>query len=132
MVNANTLPSSKRKSLFQSISQLREYNFVMRWKSDNKSAALEDKPSNLYTFDWLPQRDLLCHPRVKAFVSHGGLLGTTEAVHCGVPMLITPFYGDQFLNAGAVEQRRFGVIVDFADFDTDHITRGLRSILDEG
>ncbi|KAH8282268.1 hypothetical protein KR054_006503 [Drosophila jambulina] len=131
MVNTNTLPSAKRKALFQSISQLKEYNFVMRWKTDNNSSPLEDKPSNLYTFDWLPQRDLLCHPGVKAFISHGGLLGTTEAVHCGVPMLITPFYGDQFLNAGAVEQRRFGVVLDFSDFDTEHITEGLRIILDK-
>lgn len=56
MVNSNTLPSGKRSALFQSISQLKEYNFVMRWKS---LESLEDKqPSNLYTFDWLPQRDL--------------------------------------------------------------------------
>ncbi|KMY90878.1 UDP-glycosyltransferase UGT5 [Drosophila simulans] len=129
MVNSNTLPSAKRMALFQSISQLNEYNFVMRWKS---LESLEDnKPSNLYTFDWLPQRDLLCHPKVRAFISHGGLLGTTEAVHCGVPMLVTPFYGDQFLNSGAVKQRGFGVIVDFGDFDTNHITRGLRIILDK-
>uniref|UniRef100_A0A6P4E8N8 UDP-glucuronosyltransferase n=1 Tax=Drosophila rhopaloa TaxID=1041015 RepID=A0A6P4E8N8_DRORH len=129
MVNTNTLPLAKRSALFQSISQLKEYNFVMRWKDDN--SLLNDKPSNLYTFDWLPQRDLLCHPKVKGFISHGGLLGTTEAVHCGVPMLVTPFYGDQFLNAGAMKQRGFGVIVDFSDFDTDHITRGLGIILDK-
>jgi len=129
MVNSNTLPSGKRSALFQSISQLKEYNFVMRWKS---LESLEDKqPSNLYTFDWLPQRDLLCHPKVRAFISHGGLLGTTEAIHCGVPMLVTPFYGDQFLNSGAVKQRGFGVIVDFRDFDSNHITRGLRIILDK-
>ncbi|KAI8043739.1 UDP-glycosyltransferase UGT5 [Drosophila gunungcola] len=127
MVNTSTLPSAKRNALFQSISQLKEYNFVMRWKGDKSMP--KDKPSNLYTFDWLPQKDFLCHPKVKGFISHGGLLGTTEAVHCGVPMLVTPFYGDQFLNAGAMKQRGFGVIVDFSDFDTDHITRGLRIIL---
>jgi len=129
MVNTNTLPSEKRNQLFQSISQLKEYNFLMRWKGEKSLD--KGKPSNLYTFDWLPQRDLLCHPKVKAFISHGGLLGTTEAVHCGVPMLLTPFYGDQFLNSGAIKQRGFGVIVDFSDFDADHITRGLRIILDK-
>ncbi|XP_017070082.2 LOW QUALITY PROTEIN: UDP-glucosyltransferase 2 [Drosophila eugracilis] len=128
MVNTNTLPLAKRRALFQSISQLKKYNFVMRWKGDKSGE--NDKPPNLYTFDWLPQRDLLCHPKVKAFISHGGLLGTTEAVHCGVPMLVTPFYGDQFLNSGAIQQKGFGVIVHFSDFDTDHITRGLRIILD--
>ncbi|KAH8289921.1 hypothetical protein KR018_003220 [Drosophila ironensis] len=129
MVNPNTLPSAKRAALFQSISQMKDYNFVMRWKIEKSLA--EEKPANLFIFDWLPQRDLLCHPMVKAFMSHGGLLGTTEAVHCGVPMLVTPFYGDQFLNAGAIEQRKFGVILNFEDFDVDHITRGLQQILDK-
>ncbi|XP_043950356.1 UDP-glycosyltransferase UGT5 [Drosophila biarmipes] len=129
MVNTNTLPSAKRNELFQSISQLKEYNFLMRWKGEKSLD--NEKPFNLYTFDWLPQRDLLCHTKVKAFITHGGLLGTTEAVHCGVPMLVTPFYGDQFLNSGAIKQRGFGEIVDFSNFDADHITRGLRVILDK-
>nr|XP_043068706.1 UDP-glucosyltransferase 2 isoform X2 [Drosophila bipectinata]XP_043068707.1 UDP-glucosyltransferase 2 isoform X2 [Drosophila bipectinata] len=129
MVNPNTLPPAKRNALFESISQFKQYNFVMRWKSG--LSLLKEKPINLHIYDWLPQRDLLCHHQVKGFISHGGLLGTTEAVYCGVPMLVTPFYGDQFLNAGAIEQRKLGVIVNFANFDKDHITRGLQKILDK-
>ncbi|XP_030556761.1 UDP-glucuronosyltransferase 1-3 [Drosophila novamexicana] len=129
MVNPSTLPAGKLQALFDTISQLPGYTFVMRWT--NQTLA-ENKPSNLHTYEWLPQRDLLCHPKVKAFVSHGGLLGTTESIYCAVPMLVTPFYGDQFLNAGAVVQRRFGVIVDFADFDEPHLTQALRTILHEG
>ncbi|XP_022232574.2 UDP-glucosyltransferase 2 [Drosophila obscura] len=130
MVDPTSLPDEKRRALFKSIAQMKDYTFLMRWKSGKPLA--EDKPSNLFTFDWLPQRDLLCHPRVKGFISHAGLLGTTEAVHCGVPMLVTPFYGDQFLNAGALAQRGFGVIVDFGDFDERHITSGLQTILEKG
>ncbi|XP_032294289.1 UDP-glucosyltransferase 2 [Drosophila virilis] len=129
MVNPSTLPAGKLQALFDTISQLPGYTFVMRWT--NQTLA-ENKPSNLHTYEWLPQRDLLCHPKVKAFLSHGGLLGTTESIYCAVPMLVTPFYGDQFLNAGAVVQRRFGVIVDFADFDEPHLTQALRTILQEG
>lgn len=35
------------------------------------------------------------HPNVKAFVTHGGLLGSSEAAHCAVPTVVTPMYGDQ-------------------------------------
>ncbi|SPP79042.1 UDP-glucuronosyltransferase 1-3 [Drosophila guanche] len=129
MVDPTTLPIEKRRALFKSIAHMKDYTFLIRWKSDKPLA--QDKPSNLFTFDWLPQRDLLCHPRVKAFISHAGLLGTTEAVHCGVPMLVTPFFGDQFLNAGALAQRGFGVIVHFGDFDEQHITSGLQKILEK-
>ncbi|XP_033249072.1 UDP-glucuronosyltransferase 1-3 [Drosophila miranda] len=130
MVDPSSLPDQKLRALFKSIAHMKDYTFLMRWKSGKPLP--HDKPGNLFTFDWLPQRDLLCHPRVKAFISHAGLLGTTEAGHCGVPMLVTPFYGDQFLNAGTLAQRGFGVIVDFGDFDEHHITRGLQTILDKG
>lgn len=126
MVNPNTLPAAKLRALYAIIAQLPEYTFVMRWTNQTKA---ENKPKNLHTYDWLPQRDLLCHPKVKAFLAHGGLLGTTEAVHCGVPMLVTPFYGDQFLNAAAIVQRQFGIIVDFAEFDEPHLIGALRTIL---
>jgi len=129
MVNTNTLPSAKRNELFQSISQLKEYNFLMRWKGE-KSLDKGKTLQSLYLRLVTPKRSVVSS-KGQGFHSHGGLLGTTEAVHCGVPMLLTPFYGDQFLNSGAIKQRGFGVIVDFSDFDADHITRGLRFILDK-
>lgn len=38
-------------------------------------------------------------------------MGSTEAAHCGVPMVLTPIYGDQFQNAKAAESRGMGSIV---------------------
>lgn len=128
MVDPSTLSAPKLQALLSTISKLNRYTFVMRWI---KKAMPENKPKNLHTFEWLPQRDLLCHPKVKAFVSHSGLLGTSESIYCGVPLLVTPFYGDQFLNAAAVVQRRFGVIVEFKNFDEHHLSRALRTILDD-
>ncbi|XP_017858841.1 PREDICTED: UDP-glucuronosyltransferase 1-3 [Drosophila arizonae] len=128
MVDPSTLSAPKLQALLSTIANLNRYTFVMRWI---KKAMPENKPKNLHTFEWLPQRDLLCHPKVKAFVSHSGLLGTSESIYCGVPLLVTPFYGDQFLNAAAVVQRRFGVIVEFKNFDEHHLSRALRTILDD-
>lgn len=35
------------------------------------------------------------HPKVRVFMSHGGLLGSSETAYCGVPVVATPMYGDQ-------------------------------------
>jgi glucuronosyltransferase len=51
--------------------------------------------SNVMIKDWMPQSDILGHPKVKVFITHGGLLGTQEGVHRNVPLLGIPIYADQ-------------------------------------
>lgn len=46
---------------------------------------------------------------MKAFISHGGLLGTLEAVHCGIPILVIPQFGDQHTNAAIIVENGNGV-----------------------
>jgi glucuronosyltransferase len=65
------------------------------WKFEED---LPNKPDNVYISKWLKQRDILAHPNVKLFITHGGLLGTTEAIFNGVPMVGIPVYADQKMN----------------------------------
>jgi glucuronosyltransferase len=65
------------------------------WKFEED---LPNKPDNVYISKWLKQRDILAHPNVKLFITHGGLLGTTEAIFSGVPMVGIPVYADQKMN----------------------------------
>ncbi|KAL4135966.1 hypothetical protein QTP88_007543 [Uroleucon formosanum] len=62
------------------------------WKYEGEMA---DKPKNVMTRKWFPQRDILLHTNVKLFISHGGISGVYEAVDGGVPVLGLPFYYDQ-------------------------------------
>lgn len=56
---------------------------------------------------------LLGHPNVKVFVTHSGLMGSSEAAYCGVPVVATPMFGDQFLNSAAFVNRGMGTIVHY-------------------
>ncbi|KAG9085084.1 hypothetical protein FS749_004704 [Ceratobasidium sp. UAMH 11750] len=49
--------------------------------------------------DWVNQLEVLEHPALHYFVSHGGWNSTTEAIVRGVPMIFWPVGGDQPINS---------------------------------
>ncbi|XP_067632107.1 UDP-glycosyltransferase UGT5-like isoform X2 [Eurosta solidaginis] len=124
MIRANTLPAAKREAILRAIKRLKQR---VIWKWENST--LDDKPDNLYISKWLPQRDILCHPNVRVFMSHGGLMGTSEAAYCGVPVVATPFYGDQFLNSAALKHRGMGVLLNYEDITENSVLKAIREVL---
>lgn len=42
-------------------------------------------------------------------------MGSSESAYCGKPMVLTPMYGDQFLNSAAAKARGMGFIVPYED-----------------
>jgi glucuronosyltransferase len=65
------------------------------------------------------------------FVTHGGLLGTIEAVYAGVPMVGIPMFGDQPMNIRAIVDGKIGVSVDYKDISKGNILKAIRTVLDE-
>ena len=66
-------------------------------------------PRNVKLFSWLPQNDILGHPKVKLFITHGGNNGQLESLFHAVPMLTIPFTGDQHYNAERIVARGYGL-----------------------
>lgn len=51
---------------------------------------LPELPSNVRLENWVNQRMVLNHPKVKVFVTHCGIQSITEAIDAAVPMLTIP------------------------------------------
>ncbi|XP_031639046.1 UDP-glucuronosyltransferase 1-3-like [Contarinia nasturtii] len=124
MIRGSTLPDAKRKSLLKAFASFKQ-KFL--WKFENDT--IQDQPENVFIRKWLPQRDILCHPNVRVFLSHGGLMGSSESVYCGVPMVLTPMYGDQFRNAAAAKARGIGFIVPYEDITESTIKIAISNAL---
>lgn len=63
-----------------------------------------------------------------AFVSHGGMLGSSEAASCGVPMVVVPFFGDQFGNAAMLKAAGMGTILNFDKLTADTLYSAVKEV----
>ncbi|XP_030623842.1 UDP-glucuronosyltransferase 1-2-like isoform X2 [Chanos chanos] len=95
---------------------------------------LGDQPStlgnNTLLVKWLPQADLLGHPKTRAFVTHGGTNGLYEAICHGVPVLGLPLIFDQIDNMVRLEARGAAKALDVTNLDVESLTQALNDILD--
>ncbi|GJQ65080.1 hypothetical protein Trydic_g7230 [Trypoxylus dichotomus] len=125
MIKGHTFPEDKRAMFQNAFSRLKQ-RVLWKWENDS----MPNQPANVMLQKWMPQFEILCHPNVKAFITHGGLLGTTETVHCGVPAVVMPQFGDQYTNAKALEASGGGVILDFSTITEEDVYNALRTVLD--
>lgn len=78
------------------------------------------------TYDFLI---ILAHPNIKVFISHGGLIGTLEAVFHGVPIIGIPVYGDQYKNLIKAEEAGTGTTLLYHDINEENLERILHEFL---
>ncbi|XP_045445412.1 UDP-glucosyltransferase 2-like [Melitaea cinxia] len=86
-------PPETLKILTDVISKL-PYDVLWKWDGDE----LPGRPHNVKISKWLPQSDLLRHPKIKLFITQGDLQSTDEAIEAGVPLVGLPMFGDQWFN----------------------------------
>ncbi|XP_051822417.1 UDP-glucuronosyltransferase 2B17-like isoform X8 [Antechinus flavipes] len=84
---------------------------------------------NTKTFDWIPQNDLLGHPKTKAFITHGGTNGIYEAIYHGIPMIGVPMFADQPDNIAHMKAKGAAVEVDFNSMTTEDMVNALKTVI---
>lgn len=87
--------------------------------------------NNTLLVDWLPQNDLLGHPKTRAFVAHGGTNGVQEAIYHGVPILGLPLMFDQKDNLSRMKARGVAKVLDLATLNRDTFLEALTEVLVE-
>ncbi|CAH1153876.1 unnamed protein product [Phaedon cochleariae] len=117
------LGSEKIESLISAFRQIRQR---VLWKLEEE---LPDLPGNVKVVNWIPQAEVLAHPNTKAFITHGGLFSTIEAVHFGVPIVGIPVYGDQKSNIARAVRDEYAVSVPFTDISSENVAAAIHEIL---
>jgi UDP:flavonoid glycosyltransferase YjiC (YdhE family) len=121
------MPLEKRKIILNGLSSRKE-KIILKWDDENSSKSLDRK--KFFISNWLPQADILAHPNTKVFVTHGGLLGSTEAVYHGIPVVGIPIFGDQRLNMARAQTAGWGVRVDYTNLTGSSFSWALKEVLE--
>ncbi|XP_017779857.1 PREDICTED: UDP-glucuronosyltransferase-like [Nicrophorus vespilloides] len=122
-VKSKDLPEEKVQSILRALSKLK---MKVLWKYEDDK--LEGKPKNVMIQNWMPQQEILSHPNVKVFLTHGGLLSSMEAIYFGVPLIGVPFFGDQMANMKMHVKNGFALQIDFDDLNEASLTETFDTI----
>ncbi|KAL4713974.1 hypothetical protein ACJJTC_005605 [Scirpophaga incertulas] len=123
-IQSSKLPTDQRNAFLNVFRRLK-VTVLLKWEEDE----LKNKPDNVVIRKWLPQKEVLAHPNVKLFISHGGLIGTHEALYHGVPIIGIPVYGDQYNNLLQVQESGFGKILQYHDITEETLDKMVNEIL---
>jgi rhamnosyltransferase subunit B len=85
-------------------------------------------PDAVAHFSYVPLDALL--PRTAAFVHHGGIGSTSQAMLAGIPQVLMPLAHDQFDNGMRVKKLRVGDSIPAPRFTGARLTAALRRLLD--
>ncbi|XP_018319636.1 UDP-glucuronosyltransferase 2B31 [Agrilus planipennis] len=129
LIAVETLPLNILRSFFDSFKEL-PYKVLFKGPRE-KLISKVNVPSNVHFEKWMPQRDILCHPNVKLFISHGGLMGTQEGIYCGVPTLGLPIFADQELNIANSQARGLALKLKFNEITKESFLTAVRTLLED-
>ncbi|XP_022164267.1 UDP-glucuronosyltransferase 2C1-like isoform X3 [Myzus persicae] len=122
-VKMTSLPENTKKAFMDALAQIPQR---VLWKYEDE---IENLPKNVMIKKWLPQREILLHPNVKLFISHGGISGLYEAVDGGVPVLGFPLFGDQPKNIDSLVNAGMAISMDILSVTKDEFFKNVLELL---
>ncbi|XP_018014274.1 UDP-glucosyltransferase 2 [Hyalella azteca] len=126
-VRASDMPAETINLLLEVFKSLEQ---KVLWKFNLPDLGV-DLPPNVRLTTWAPQQDLLGHPKMRLFITHGGLFSTQEATYHGVPVLGLPVFGDQPGNMLKAEAQGWGLKLDWDELSHDRLRSAILRLIDD-
>ncbi|XP_052126654.1 UDP-glucosyltransferase 2-like [Frankliniella occidentalis] len=127
-VRATNMPELLRLLFLRVFAQL---PYQVLWKWEFGSESMPDLPPNVRLERWLPQQDLLGHPKIAAFLTHGGLLSMFETVYHGVPVVTLPVFCDHDANSAKAHDDGYAIRLELQHLSADELHAALQAVTED-
>ncbi|XP_061836353.1 UDP-glucuronosyltransferase 2A2-like [Nerophis lumbriciformis] len=122
----NNITTEKANMIASGLAQIPQ---KVLWRySGEKPATLAP---NTRTYDWIPQNDLLGHPKTRAFITHGGTNGIYEAIYHGVPLVGIPMFADQPDNMVHMKAKGAAVTVELNFMTSEDLSNAIKTVIND-
>ena len=88
VLQASQMSESLRLKLISVLGNVRQ-RVLMKWEENEE----DQFPANMMLSKWLPQQDILAHPKLRLFITHGGQSSSQEALCHKKPVVHKFFLG---------------------------------------
>jgi UDP:flavonoid glycosyltransferase YjiC (YdhE family) len=123
------MPLETKQAFLEAFGQLPKLLFI--WKYECLEEDIAANYSNVIIDKWWPQSDILNHPNLLTFITHGGSGSISESIHAGVSPIVVPLFADQVRNSKMIEFRETGISLSKFELTTDNIVSALNRILND-
>ncbi|XP_013149077.1 PREDICTED: UDP-glucuronosyltransferase 2B37-like [Papilio polytes] len=127
LMKTSSIPKYKEEIIVNALAKLKQ-RVIWKFEGSGEEGTLT---GNILRVNWLPQYELLQHKKIVAFIAHGGLLGMTEAISAGKPMVVVPFFADQPANAAAAADAGFATVLPYTELTEERLTKAMEFVLSD-
>jgi glucuronosyltransferase len=124
-IKSKDLPDDKRNAFVNVFKAMHRFSIFWKWEN----ATLVNQSDNVVIGPWLPQQDLLAHPSVKLFITHGGQLSEMEGVYFRTPMIGIPVTDEDRLNIVRATKKGYMRMLDYNNITEESITEAINDVL---
>ncbi|KRY17223.1 putative UDP-glucuronosyltransferase ugt-58 [Trichinella patagoniensis] len=96
------------------------------WQYNGKP--IKDLSPNVMTSSWVPQQDLLGHPKCRGFITHGGLNSLLESMWHGVPVLGVPMFREHRDYVLRITARNAGLMLPKSALTKESVSGKIRRL----
>nr|AHX56949.1 UDP-glycosyltransferase 211F1 [Strigamia maritima] len=124
-VDSKDIPDEVKERIVNALGRLKQH---VIWKHEKE---LDNCPKNVKITKWLPQQDILGHPKIRLFITHGGMLSLQESVYNAVPVVAVPLFAEQPGNVARIEEIGIGVKLLPQNISETSLYEAVTKVLDD-